>query len=52
MVTQELLARPKLSRWIVGQLREDVLLIRPGTVDEVVGELRRMGHTPRIVATK
>lgn len=52
MVTQELLARPKLSRWIVGQLRDDVLLIRPGAVDEVVGELRRMGHTPRIVSTQ
>lgn len=52
MVAHELLARPKLSRLIVGQLRDDVLLVRPGMVDEVVGELRRMGHTPRIVNTK
>lgn len=49
IVSQELLARPKLSRWIVGRLRDDVLLVRPGMVDEVVAELRRMGHTPRII---
>ena len=51
MISQELIARPKLSRMIVGQLREDVLLVRPGMVDEVVAELKKMGHTPRIVGT-
>lgn len=50
-VSHELLARPKLSRLIVGQLREDVLLVRPGVVDEVIAELRRIGHTPRIVGS-
>lgn len=48
-VAHELLARPKLSRLIVGQMRDDCLLVRPGMVDEVVAELKKMGQTPRIV---
>jgi hypothetical protein len=48
-ITQELLARPKLSRLIVGQLRDDVLLVRPGMVGEVIAELRRIGHTPKVI---
>lgn len=49
IITHELLARPKLGRLIVGQLRDDTLLVRPGMVDEVIAELRKIGHTPRIV---
>lgn len=50
-VAHELLARPKLGRLVVGQLQDDILLVRPGMVDEVVQELRRMGHTPRVVGS-
>lgn len=48
----ELLARPKLSRLIVGRLADDVLLVRPGKVSEVVEELRKMGHTPQVQGAK
>lgn len=50
-LTHELLSRPKLGRLIVGQLREDVLLVLPEKVDELVAELKKIGHTPRIVST-
>ncbi len=48
-LSHELLSRPKLSRLIVGQIREDVLLVVPEKVDELVAELKKIGHTPRIV---
>lgn len=48
----ELLARPKLGRLIVGRLAEDILLVRPGKVAEVVEELRKMGHTPQVQGAK
>ncbi|MBY0586919.1 hypothetical protein K2X85_07070 [bacterium] len=50
-LTYELLSRPKLSRLIVGQLCDDVLLVVPEKVDELVAELKKIGHTPRIVST-
>lgn len=48
LLTEELLARPKLSRLIIGRMTSDVLLVRPGKVTEVVEELRRMGQTPKV----
>jgi hypothetical protein len=33
----------------MGRLDGKVLLIRPGRVDAVVDELRKMGHTPQII---
>lgn len=50
MLAEELLARKKLAQDIAGRLTDQVLLIRPGRVDMVVEELRRMGHTPRVIA--
>lgn len=52
LLAAELLARPKLSRLIVGRLADDILLLRPGKLAEVVDELRKMGHTPRVQGAK
>lgn len=52
VLADELLARPKLSRMIIGRLIGDVLLVRPGKVADVVEELRKMGHTPQVQGTK
>lgn len=52
LLAAELLARPKLSRLIVGRLADDILLLRPGKLQEVVDELRKMGHTPRVQGAK
>ena len=49
VLAEELLARKKLSRDIVGRLTERVLLVRPGRVDSVIEELQKMGHTPRVI---
>ena len=48
-LADELLARPKLGRLIVGRLSADLLLVSPGKASEVVEELRKMGHTPQVV---
>lgn len=52
ILAEELLARPKLAQFIVGRLTPDTLLVQPGTVAEVVEELKRMGHTPRVEGSK
>ena len=49
VLAEELLARKKLAQDIVGRLSDTALLIRPGRVEAVVEELRRMGHTPQVV---
>lgn len=49
LVTEELLARKPLSRLITGRLSETVLLVHPEEEESVLEELRRMGHTPRII---
>lgn len=49
MLAEELLARKTLSKLVAGRLSETVLLVRPESEDEVLDELRRMGHTPRVV---
>ncbi len=49
MVAEELLARKALARMIVGRLSETVLLVRPEEEEALLDELRRMGHTPRVV---
>jgi len=48
VLAEELLARKKLAGDVAGRLGECALLIRPGRVDAVVEELRRMGQTPRV----
>ncbi|MCX7699679.1 MAG: hypothetical protein N2039_02255 [Gemmataceae bacterium] len=48
-LAEEILARRKLDQELLGRLSDRVLLIRPGRVDAVVEELRRMGQTPRVI---
>lgn len=50
VLTEELLARKTLARWIVGRLSDTVLLVRSGESELLTEELRRLGHTPRVVA--
>lgn len=49
MLAEELLARKKLAAEIAGRLSEKVLLVRPGKLELVLDELRKMGHTPQVV---
>ncbi len=49
VLAEELLARKKLAGEIVGRLSDRVLLIRPGRVESVIDELRKMGHAPQVV---
>jgi len=49
VLAEELLARKKLSGDIAGRLTERVLLVRPGRVASVIDELKKMGHTPRVL---
>ncbi len=49
VLAEEVLARKKLAADIVGRLSERALLVRPGRVDAVLDELRKMGHTPQVI---
>jgi hypothetical protein len=49
LLAEELLAHKKLAQDIVGRLADRVLLIRPGRVEAVVAELRKIGHTPQVL---
>jgi hypothetical protein len=49
VLAEELLARKKLAAEIVGRLSDRVLLVRPGRVELVIDELRKMGHAPQVV---
>ena len=49
LLAEELLARKKLAAEIAGRLSDKVLLIRPGKIEAVLDELRKMGHTPQVV---
>ncbi len=49
VLAEELLARKKLAAEVAGRLSEKVLLIRPGRLELVLDELRKMGHTPQVV---
>lgn len=50
LLAEELLARKKLAAEVAGRLSEKVLLVRPGRLDAVLDELRKMGHTPQVVS--
>lgn len=52
ILSEELLARPKLSRLVIGRLTDEILLLRPGKAGEAIEELRKMGHTPQVVGTR
>jgi hypothetical protein len=49
ILVEELLARKTLARLIAGRLSETVLLVRPEEEELLLEELRKMGHTPRVV---
>lgn len=49
VLAEELLARKRLAAEVAGRLAERVLLVRPGRLEVVLEELRKMGHTPRVV---
>ena len=49
LLAEEVLARKRLAAEIAGRLSERVLLVRPGKVELVLEELRKMGHTPQVV---
>ena len=49
VLAEELLARKSLARLILARLSETLLLVKPDEVEDAIDELRRMGHTPRIV---
>jgi hypothetical protein len=49
VLAEEVLANRKLAQDIVGRIADRVLLVRPGRVDAVVGELQKIGHTPQVV---
>ena len=52
LVAEELLARKTLARWVVGRLSDTVLLVQSGETELVIDELRRLGHTPRVVGQR
>jgi hypothetical protein len=49
IVADELMARKSLARLVTGRLSETLLLVRPEDEAEVLDELRRAGHSPRVV---
>ena len=49
ILAEELLARKTLARLVAGRLSDTILLVRAEEEDAILDELRRMGHTPRVV---
>lgn len=49
VLAEEVLARKKLAQEVVGRLSERALLVRPGKMEMILDELRKMGHTPSVV---
>lgn len=49
VLAEELLARKRLGDQVVGRLSEKALLVRPGQLEVVLDELKKMGHTPQVV---
>jgi hypothetical protein len=49
LLTEELLARKTLARMVMGRLSDTVVLVEAEEEDALLEELRRMGHTPRVV---
>jgi hypothetical protein len=49
VLAEELMSRKSLARWVLGRLSETVLLVQADESDAVLEELRRIGHTPRVV---
>ena len=50
LLAEELLARKKLAADVLGRLSDRALLVRPGRVESVLDELKKMGHAPQVIA--
>lgn len=50
VLAEEVLANRKLAQHIAGRLTNRVLLVRHGSVDSVIQELQKMGHTPQVLS--
>ena len=49
VLAEELLARKSLAKLIAGRLSDTVLLVSSEDEEAILEELRRIGHTPRVV---
>lgn len=49
VLAEELMADRQLSEDVAGRLSPTTLLVRPGRASAVVEQLRKIGHTPRVV---
>ena len=49
VLAEEVLARKKLAVEVVGRLSDKALLVKPGKMEMILDELRKMGHTPSVV---
>jgi hypothetical protein len=49
VVAEELMARKSMARLVAGRLSGTVLLVRAEDEEAILEEMRRMGHTPRVV---
>jgi hypothetical protein len=49
LVAEEILARRSLAKLVAGRLSDTVLLVRAEDEEAILEELRRLGHTPRVV---
>jgi hypothetical protein len=49
VLAEEVLARKKLANDIVGRLADRALLIKPGRMEAILEELRKLGHTPAMI---
>ena len=49
VLAEELLARKRLAAEVAGRLGGRALLVRPGRLEVVLDELKKMGHTPQVV---
>jgi hypothetical protein len=50
LLAEELLARKKLASEVLGRLSDRAILVRPGRVEIVLDELKKMGHAPQVIA--
>ncbi|WP_165219448.1 hypothetical protein [Aquisphaera insulae] len=49
IIAEELMSRKSLARMVLSRLTDTLLLVKPDDADDALDELRRMGHTPRVV---
>ncbi|QEH37174.1 hypothetical protein OJF2_57610 [Aquisphaera giovannonii] len=49
ILAEELMSRKSLARMVLARLTDTLLLVKPDEAEGALDELRRMGHTPRVV---